>query len=256
MVDDSVPISAVRLAFSGSEVTLGRGEHVIGRSAECAIRIDDPLTSRRHAVIAVSATDVTVRDLGSRNGVLVNGEDIDGVRTLGCGDLITVGSQPFKVVEICRTSGPISTPGQHAGPRSAPLARIAVIRKAVSGDDDTSGTIPARTTQGREDGPFHRPHAIYALMAEAATRAIAEGRVQRAEKILEVALGDVLEDLRARRDVDDEIVDLAIQQALSLAEATRKRRWVEYVREVYAVLRMAVPAAVAARIAGINPTPA
>jgi hypothetical protein len=50
----------------------------LGRGADVDIRIDDPGVSRRHAEI-VLGTDVTIRDLNSTNGTLVNGRMISSV---------------------------------------------------------------------------------------------------------------------------------------------------------------------------------
>ena len=44
----------------------------LGRGTDVDIRIDDPGVSRHHAEITLG-TDVTLRDLGSTNGTLVNG---------------------------------------------------------------------------------------------------------------------------------------------------------------------------------------
>jgi hypothetical protein len=44
----------------------------LGRGTDVDIRIDDPGVSRHHAEI-ILGTDVTIRDLGSTNGTLVNG---------------------------------------------------------------------------------------------------------------------------------------------------------------------------------------
>ncbi|RRD45923.1 DUF3662 and FHA domain-containing protein [Tessaracoccus sp. OH4464_COT-324] len=53
---------------------------VIGRGADADLRLNDPGVSRRHALIAVSGTPdrpiVTIEDLGSTNGVIVNGQKV------------------------------------------------------------------------------------------------------------------------------------------------------------------------------------
>ncbi|MBT0771888.1 FHA domain-containing protein [Kineosporia sp. J2-2] len=74
---------------------LDRAPVVIGRSADCDVRIDwDPLVSRRHAVIVRTADGFEVRDLGSTNGVLVDGArvtDVAPIRprgTLQIGDTV------------------------------------------------------------------------------------------------------------------------------------------------------------------------
>jgi Protein of unknown function (DUF3662)/FHA domain len=46
---------------------------VIGRAADCDIRVDDPGVSRRHAEIRYAEGNVELVDLGSTNGVSVNG---------------------------------------------------------------------------------------------------------------------------------------------------------------------------------------
>ncbi len=50
----------------------------LGRGTDVDIRIDDPGVSRHHAEI-VLGTDVTIRDLGSTNGTLVDGRMISSV---------------------------------------------------------------------------------------------------------------------------------------------------------------------------------
>ncbi len=63
---------------------------IIGRE-DCEILIPDPEVSRRHAAIREIEGAIGIEDLGSRNGTLVNGERIDGVRTLSEGDQLRVG---------------------------------------------------------------------------------------------------------------------------------------------------------------------
>ena len=53
---------------------------VVGRGADADLRLNDPGVSRRHALITVSGTPerpvVTIEDLGSTNGVTVNGTKV------------------------------------------------------------------------------------------------------------------------------------------------------------------------------------
>lgn len=74
-------------------------EAVIGRSAECELRVPSVAASRRHAAVVRRGDDVFVRDLGSTNGTLVNGAKIVGERALEPGDRIEVGGV---VVTFCR----------------------------------------------------------------------------------------------------------------------------------------------------------
>jgi pSer/pThr/pTyr-binding forkhead associated (FHA) protein len=247
------PITSLRLIISGAEVVLGVGEHVLGRSAECAVCVDDPLASRRHAIITVCPESVTIRDLGSRNGVVVNGEEIDGNRVLVEGDLMTLGSLALTVLQIGRTYtanvvGFVSSgPGRQAV-KSTALGRIAVARRAVSEDEAIAEAVAATTTL-THSSPFGRPLAAFRLIAEAAARAIATNRSERAEKILEGPLREVLRTLRAGLEVEREIVDIAVVQALVLCEITRHPQLAEYLHDLYDQLRQPIPMAVADRMA-------
>lgn len=53
---------------------------VIGRGREAEIRLDDSDVSRRHAEVIVEPEGIFVRDLGSRNGVVVNQKKVEAVR--------------------------------------------------------------------------------------------------------------------------------------------------------------------------------
>lgn len=62
----------------------------LGRGTDVDIRIDDPGVSRHHAEITLG-TDVTLRDLGSTNGTLVNGRMVSST-VLTDGAAIQLGS--------------------------------------------------------------------------------------------------------------------------------------------------------------------
>ena len=68
---------------------------VIGRGTEADLRLNDPGVSRRHAVINVSGDPahpvITIEDLGSTNGVHVNGSRISKTR-VGEGARIEIGN--------------------------------------------------------------------------------------------------------------------------------------------------------------------
>jgi hypothetical protein len=65
---------------------------LIGRSRECDIVIDDTNVSRRHAEISPGGSGWRVQDLGSTNGVRVNGRQVDGPHPLESGDRIELGT--------------------------------------------------------------------------------------------------------------------------------------------------------------------
>jgi hypothetical protein len=80
-----------RLRMQLQEWELPYGTTVVGRDPTCNLSFDDPLLSREHAAIVVSDARVCVRDLGSRNGTLVNGQPIVEETELRHGDRLRFG---------------------------------------------------------------------------------------------------------------------------------------------------------------------
>jgi len=76
---DIVPLSQrAYLEITGSKerdgvFELGERGAVIGRSAECDIQLGAQNVSRRHAAVLFRQEEYLIEDLGSTNGVLVNG---------------------------------------------------------------------------------------------------------------------------------------------------------------------------------------
>jgi hypothetical protein len=81
-----------RLVSSRGDWPLLTGSNVVGRDADCAIRIDSVTLSRRHAQIVLTNGEATVEDLGSKNGTHVNGRPVTQLVALRDGDQIEVGS--------------------------------------------------------------------------------------------------------------------------------------------------------------------
>ncbi len=71
-------------------IPLQRPVLLIGRHPECDVRIDLGKISRRHCCIALAYDRVMVRDLGSRNGLRVNGVAVDEAQ-LYPGDEVAIG---------------------------------------------------------------------------------------------------------------------------------------------------------------------
>ena len=65
---------------------------LLGRSREADIVVDDTNVSRRHAEISPGPSGWRIQDLGSTNGVRVNGRQVDGPHPLESGDRIELGT--------------------------------------------------------------------------------------------------------------------------------------------------------------------
>jgi hypothetical protein len=76
---------------SRTEIVGGQGA-VLGRSRDADVVLEDPNVSRRHAEVRPSGGSWIVRDLGSTNGVKVNGRRIQGPQSLRPGDTIELGT--------------------------------------------------------------------------------------------------------------------------------------------------------------------
>ena len=81
-----------KLRVDGRTALLGSAGAVIGRSRDCDVILDDANVSRRHAEVRPSGGSWVVRDLGSTNGVKVNGRRITGAESLKRGDAIELGT--------------------------------------------------------------------------------------------------------------------------------------------------------------------
>jgi hypothetical protein len=80
------------LLVSGRRLLVPPRGATLGRSRDCDIVLDDSSISRHHAELRPQGTVWTIEDLGSTNGVRVNGLAVHGAHGLGSGDRIEVGS--------------------------------------------------------------------------------------------------------------------------------------------------------------------
>jgi hypothetical protein len=85
------PELTASLTINGAAHELRKASVVIGRSKECDIRVSDPNVSRRHAEIRQEGSMYWIIDLGSTNGLSVNGRQLKRSK-LDEGDRITLGS--------------------------------------------------------------------------------------------------------------------------------------------------------------------
>src|SRR3954468_10698609 len=80
----------------GPSILLDKPILLLGRHPECDIQIDSRKISRRHCCIAQVSDYLVVRDLGSTNGVRINGVRVVEGRLAG-GDELTIGNHRYRV---------------------------------------------------------------------------------------------------------------------------------------------------------------
>ena len=78
------------LVGAGKRTVLSGSRILLGRSRDCDIQLDDPNTSRRHAEVRREGNAWVVADLGSTNGIKVNGSRVAEAE-LHPGDEVTLG---------------------------------------------------------------------------------------------------------------------------------------------------------------------
>jgi hypothetical protein len=217
-----------RLRYLHHDLELIEGQFVVGRSAGCQLSLDDPLVSRRHALLVVADDGVTIEDLQSRNGVIVNGERIAERRRLAPGDRILIGSQELTLLEGREGIGRATAGGVSLGKRTLPKMPVA------PGLAERSSSVPPEEPSMSDAEPsMVRRADAFNLLGSVAEKALAMGRADEAERLLASALGDVVEASRAGKRLSPWLVDLAARFAAKLATATAKGAWADYVIELY-----------------------
>jgi pSer/pThr/pTyr-binding forkhead associated (FHA) protein len=142
------------------------GSIEIGREASTGLSIDDEQASRRHTRVTAEGDHALVEDLGSTNGTYLNGQPIEGQRTLRPGDRLRVGltifelrtaadvqRQPSAVIpvpQVTKLSGdvlePVAGAPAEAGAPSTP--------PAFAREETPPGFVPAEVAgdeEARED---------------------------------------------------------------------------------------------------------
>jgi DNA-binding CsgD family transcriptional regulator len=122
--------SRYRLRYGSREIAVPTGELTIGRAPDCDLQLSGGLVSRKHALLTCTPDHLVVRDLGSRNGVLVNHRKITEPTHLAHADVLGIGVETLEVIDehVLQHPAHLSTlPPPGAGsPSPAPLGEADV----------------------------------------------------------------------------------------------------------------------------------
>jgi pSer/pThr/pTyr-binding forkhead associated (FHA) protein len=132
----------------GKMIPLQGPKFKIGRGENCNLRPNSEQVSREHAEFAIGPDKVVVKDLGSRNGTLVNGKALTEPYALKDRDLIQIGPLTFA----------ISIQGV---PVAAPKEAKPVKSKPASPDDVSHSDIESWLVSDAASAPPDRPSGIY-----------------------------------------------------------------------------------------------
>lgn len=207
-----------RLNVDGSEIEMPVGELLVGRNDECQLRlVDDPLVSRLHAKFLYAADRLTVEDLGSRNGITVNGTSTRERVELHSGDVVGLGTT--KITVVATGSGSRATPGR-------PRARVG---------RETLTLNPEKVPSG---GAVRTALAPRTQLIE---RAISESNVSAAEYQLESFAEALLQDPASVRVTPALLRDYT-RFALQLAQLSRKSAHIDRVFTLHKALSVRLSA--------------
>lgn len=212
------------IRVNGLDRELSSGQTVVGRHDSCDVVLDDPLVSRRHAVVSFDGENLAVEDLGSVNGVLLNGRRVHGAEPLRHGDEIGLGNHALQV-------------NFGSGGRER--------------DPDRWG---ASTMDGRQRPSASEEHTAvrdgeaFETLVVVATKLLDRGRVSDAERILKGPLEALLRSVLSQERFDEATLALAAAAAVRLADGTRKGAWVDYVFSLYAAPGDLLPATIIERL--------
>jgi pSer/pThr/pTyr-binding forkhead associated (FHA) protein len=102
-------------------IALFRPVILIGRHPDCDVRIDSQKVSRRHCCVAMAYDRLLIRDLGSRNGVRVNGRLLEESR-LNAGDELAIGPILFRLEAEEEEAPVVKSPAGRAAIAGNPAA--------------------------------------------------------------------------------------------------------------------------------------
>ena len=215
--DYTLSVAHFRLLWGSRSLELDNGAVLFGRGDECQLRTDDPLVSRQHARFDITDQEVVIQDVGSRNGIVVNGEKILRPTTLNPGDRVRIGSQTLTFL-YGRTTGSWHEP-------AAPTRRF-----------DALGVV-----------------------GELAEKAMALGRFDEAERLIEGPFQQLTDDAGSGLGLSPAVIEKATDLAVRLASATLKADWIDRLILLYSRLGRPWPAEVidalyeiARRVSGVN----
>jgi len=238
-----------RLRYQSTNLEMPLGEFAIGRSSSCNLALADGLVSRKHAVLHVGPDAVVVEDLGSRNGVAVNGVRISSPRRLAHMDRVYIGSQELVMIDaaklregtketaeyvVCETCGAINGSAKRRCGECGRRLTSAAGETLVSSNSSVDSSSHA---WGAEDT---RTARALDVIAGIASKAIAMGRFQEAERILLPHLDTILERALAHRPLSDSEKDDpdllfagATSYALQLAQGLKATKWIDWVFRIH-----------------------
>jgi predicted component of type VI protein secretion system len=132
---------AIRLVAldDGPDIPIDREMLIVGRHPQCDARLDSIRVSRRHCCMSQDSGEVIVRDLGSTNGIRINGQRVEKGR-LRIGDELSIAHIRFRLddgqgqeqtmAESASASSPTDGESPAPSPRPVPKSSLNLGQKS------------------------------------------------------------------------------------------------------------------------------
>lgn len=216
------------LRLRGRTHALAPGTTILGRDPGADLRLDDAHVSRRHAALRVEGDRVTVEDLGSRNGVLVDGALVARAKIVTHGAVLGLGSERIVLLDLRRRE------------RASTLRPEPVGARATAEPGAT--TEPGASTVTRS--------SLAALLVRA--RAALDPVDLTVLRLVAPLLGELL---YARRGLDPALLAEALRThaacAVELTSATRDPEWLDASLRLHAARGASLHASVASGLVAL-----
>ncbi len=138
-----VSLEVAQGAHRGKRIPIPGPQFLIGRDPQCHLRPASPVISRRHCALILRDDKVYLKDIGSTNGVEVNGNKVTGAKILHDGDHIHM--EPLSFVVHIEAAVPAAAPKAAAPKAPAPE------EPPVEPSDESAAAL--LLAMGDEDGP-------------------------------------------------------------------------------------------------------
>ncbi len=234
------------LRFQGAVVPLPLGRFEIGRGSEVDLRVDLPEVSRRHVALLARADALEVEDLGSINGVLVNGVLLERQGPLQAGDRLTLGGVDIEVllaVEVVLGPEEDQTTRRMATRKCTKCGTRVVVALATC--PSCGQAMPAedvRVTQPTLSvPPLGKPEAdpterTLTVIFTRVDRSLARGRAVEANSLAHAPFSDALGRVQGGATLDPRLVRGMHQRSLRLASALWSAKWCVFALDLYAAV--------------------
>jgi len=174
-------LRVVRGPLAGETIPVPRGKLLIGRETDCHLRLDSKLVSAHHCVLLLDEHTLRIRDLGSTNGTLLNGNRIGKHESILLhDDTISIDELTFQI-DLSQPADRVATTPQEVQSTVSPNSLDAT----GIFDGDTDPVVPTDVVQPSPPEPRCEDEADESSAAEGGTSNDARMNLQSASKVSE-----------------------------------------------------------------------